>query len=1132
MNIITRRAVFLFLPLFFMADVLFALVAIPIVKPVHQTNNEQTTIRNKIDLVTNQTNLAEAEKQTILNAYLAAGDNLEELLTLEQQTQETQNQIQELPAKIKLLEKKIQEADELTKHHAQEELSQFSSDELEQRLAIEKSKRNALKSSIKQLEKQVADQLIRPQQIREQTVETKEALTKTDQELKTLNTVVRNQQEREARKTQLTSFSSKLNATLAWLDLENIVHPLRLESNNIELKLLKSQRKQLSKQIDHIEDFLTSKEQQEIDEEQIVLLRAQKEAAGKHPAIQTITQENIRYTQLLREIGIKEELYLDFNKKIETRHQQVEKDFQSAERKIELAGISPSLGNLLREQRRSLPLAKNYKKQIDNIHHEIALAGVQQLQLDETKKSLADVDRALQNILSTQVSNQLDETERLQLRNELDKLLNEQETLVMKLAAAYTAFSTILADVDFSLQQLISLGDKFDDYLSERLLWVPSAPVINKHYLLEIFQSVLWMGQMSHWQQVVIDFKHSIKARLSLTLLSILIIGLLIISRRAIHGNLKKLLKKSRKIYSDRFVFTFYGLGYVFLLALPLPLIMIFVGRLMLMEPQIAVFSHSIADGLLTAAIPLMIMQFFYLLFKPNGVLQTMFDWHEHKIQLIYQQLKWVRFVILPVMFLIGMFADQVDTKHSYTLGRMAFIVGMLAMSYILHRFAHPHKGLGQDFYQTHPNNWVCRLRYLWYCVLVLIPLVIIGFAIAGYYQSALELQQKLIVLLRLVFFSALLHGIIIRWLMLTNRSLALQNARQKKKLQEQSEGDGKDGAGAIHPEEGLILDIPKINEQSKKLLNTAIFVFLVIGSGLVLRDIFPALSVFDQVVLWQHITLVEGQKLLQPITLVNVFMGFVYFLLMLIFVKNFPSLIDLFFARKYRLSAGTRYAAIQLTGYSVIIITFIAITDELGGSWSQVQWLVAAMGVGLGFGLQEIFANMVSGVILLFERPIRVGDTVTVGDISGKVTRIQIRATTIVDWDQKELIVPNKMFITDKVINWTLTDPVTRVVIPVGISYNADEEEASRIFKQTMDESPLVLKEPSPSVFFVGFGESTLDFTLRVFVRDMEDRLPVTDDLHRRIKRAFKDHNIEIPFPQRDLHIHPSRLAMETNIT
>ena len=1130
MNVTTRYATFLLLSLFFAADSLFAQIAIPTVKPNHQINNELISIDKKIDAVTNQASLPEVKKQRILDAYQAAKNNLKELSAIERQIQEIQQQLQELPSKIEQLEKSIQKVDEEIKKQAHEELSHFSSDELNQRLVVEKTYQSALKSSITQLEVLIAEQLLQPQQIRKQIVETKDALINTEQELAALKTV-KNKQERDARKSQLSSAYSRLNATLTWLDLENIIHPLRLESNNLELQFLKTKRTQLSNQIDHIDDFLTQKEQQEIDQEQIALIRAQKEAAGKHPIIQTVAQENIRYNQLLREISIKEELYLDLTKEIEARSQQIEKDFQSAEKKIELAGIRPSLGNLLREQRRDLPLAKNYKKQIDIIHHEIAQAGVEQFQLEEAKKTLVDIDQALQARLSTEVSDRLHDSEMLQLRIELDKLLNEQKTLVFKLTTVYSEYSTILTDVDFSLQHLISLGEKFNHYLNERLLWVPSAPVINKHYLLEIYQSILWISQVSHWQQAAFDLRNSINSRQALTLLGILTIGLLILFRRKIRNNLQNLLEKSRKIYADRFEFTFYSLGYVFLLALPLPMIMAFIGWLLLMNGQVAVFSHTVADGLLAAAVPLLIMQVVYLLFMPQGVVQSMFNWHEHSIQLIHRQLKWIRLVAIPVMFFIGMFADQVDSKHSYTLGRMALIIGMLAMAYILHRFAHPKKGLGKYFYQENPNNWRSRLRYLWYSISVLIPLIIIGFAIAGYYQSALELQQKLVILLRMVFFSALLHGIIVRWLMLTNRRLALQNARKKRKLQEQAEDKDKTGADVINPEEELILDIPKINEQSKKLLNTAIFVFLVIGSGLVLRDIFPALSVFDQVVLWQHAALVDGQESLQPITLVNIFISIICLLLMLIFVKNFPSLIDLFCAGKYSMSAGSRYAAIQLTGYAVVIITFIAITDQLGGSWSQVQWLVAAMGVGLGFGLQEIFANMVSGIILLFERPIRVGDTVTVGDISGKVTRIQMRATTIVDWDQKELIVPNKMFITDKVINWTLTDPVTRVVIPVGIAYDADEAQALRILKQVTEESPWVLKEPEPTVFFVGFGDSSLDFSLRIFVSAMEDRLPATDDIHRRIRCAFKEHNIEIPFPQRDLHIRSSPFATEANI-
>ncbi|MCK5905904.1 MAG: mechanosensitive ion channel, partial [Gammaproteobacteria bacterium] len=343
-------------------------------------------------------------------------------------------------------------------------------------------------------------------------------------------------------------------------------------------------------------------------------------------------------------------------------------------------------------------------------------------------------------------------------------------------------------------------------------------------------------------------------------------------------------------------------------------------------------------------------------------------------------------------------------------------------------------------------------------------------------------------------------------------------NARQKRKLQEQAENN--ESTNTVNIEEEPLLDIPKINQQSKTILNAMIIAVLAIGSWITLQDIIPALSIFNQVVLWQHMVMVEGQELLQPITLFDIFICLVYLFLMSIFVKNFPGLTDLFLAGKFSMAAGSRYALNQLTRYAVISITFIAIASKLGGSWSQVQWLVAAISVGLGFGLQEIFANMVSGIMLLFERPVRVGDTVTVGDITGKVCRIKMRATTLIDWDQKELIIPNKTFITDKLINWSLSDTITRIVIPVGVSYDADEALTKRLLIQLVKEAPLVLQDPEPSVYFIGFGDSSLDFSVRVFVRELSDRLPVTDDLHRKIRQVFKEHNIEIPFPQRDLHI------------
>jgi potassium efflux system protein len=180
----------------------------------------------------------------------------------------------------------------------------------------------------------------------------------------------------------------------------------------------------------------------------------------------------------------------------------------------------------------------------------------------------------------------------------------------------------------------------------------------------------------------------------------------------------------------------------------------------------------------------------------------------------------------------------------------------------------------------------------------------------------------------------------------------------------------------------------------------------------------------------------------------------------------------------------------------------------------------VAALSVGLGFGLQEVVANFISGIIILFERPFRVGDVVTIGDTSGRVSRVQIRATTIVDWNRKELIVPNKEFITGKLINWSLSDKLFRVRVPVGIAYGADTDTAEKLLLKAARLNPLVVREPEPTAFFIGFGDNALNFEVRVFVNGIDNWYPMLHRLNRAIDREFRKAGISIAFPQRDVHL------------
>lgn len=1084
------------------------------VKPVTQAD-----IQQRIQAIKDKPNLSEEVKKRVLSAYSESEDNLNEIQAQEAQAIVFKQTMNGLPMEAKQLARQIAEAEINLKNRKQEKFSIFPTDELEQRLIIEKTRLSDLDAEISRMEAQIGDLMNRPQMIREKISEIKSRQAATQQEQQ--NLTVRgsdNVAEREARQIQLDTRIRMLNSTLKTLELENIADPLQLQSQKDRMHLLNLQREQLSMLIADLDNFLLDRRQQEIDKEQAELLQAEKEAEGKHPLIQAATKQNMLYNRSLQDINKNMEQFLAQKTEIDARYKQLEKDYQSAEQKINLAGLSPALGNLLREQRRNLPRRKDYKPLYENIQNEIAQTSLEMFRLDEAKKNLADVGQALLLRMDQQLPSDTDDGDKLRIRTELRMLLNDQKDLVSRLSAEYTEYAQVLGDVDFSLQQMLGSADKFGGYLDQRLLWVPSAPVIDESYLKDIFNSLLWFVSPSNWLQVAISFWHGIKAFPLVVLVGLAIVALHWRFRNVVKARLQDLLRKnSSSLYVGGFSQALHGLAYLFVLSLVGPLLMVWVGGVLALSGNGEFFSRAFAVGLFSASLSMCVIQFFYRLFKPEGLAEVLFFWQHRTANLLYSQLKWGRFVIVPAIFIVAMTGSDVFSEHSYALGRTALIVMMLALVYVLHRLAHPLIGLNKYFYQQ-SAGWISRLRYVWYAIALLVPISIIGFAVAGYYQSALELQGKLVITIRLVFITMLFHALALRWLAVTKRQLALQNARQKRKQQGEQLASGSAETG--HPVEEMLLDLSKINQQSHKLLTTVIALIVLIGCWMIWSDILPAFSVFDRVELWQYKQVLDGKEMLQPITLTNLLICLAYAGLTFVFVSNFPALVDLLSAGKFEMAAGTRYALIQLVRYVLVTIAFLSIANELGGSWSQVQWLVAALSVGLGFGLQEIFANMVSGIILLFERPIRVGDTVTVGDVTGRVSRIQMRATHIVDWDRKELVVPNKTFITDRLVNWTLSDTVTRVVVPVGVAYGVEVEFVERIFREAIKKTPSVLQDPEPNVIFNGFGDSSLHFNIHVFVRELSDRGSVTHSLHKNIYDALQANHIEIPFPQRDVHI------------
>ncbi|MGN7613773.1 mechanosensitive ion channel family protein, partial [Magnetococcales bacterium HHB-1] len=266
----------------------------------------------------------------------------------------------------------------------------------------------------------------------------------------------------------------------------------------------------------------------------------------------------------------------------------------------------------------------------------------------------------------------------------------------------------------------------------------------------------------------------------------------------------------------------------------------------------------------------------------------------------------------------------------------------------------------------------------------------------------------------------------------------------------------------------------------------------------------------------------------LELVTLADLFR----FIIALFFIGwiswQLPKLYELILFQRKKWDIGLRYALVTVSRYLIIIVGILFSLHFLRLELSQIGWLVAAMSVGIGFGLQEIFANFVSGIILLLERPIRVGDMVTVGEITGKVTRINIRATTVENLDMQELLIPNKDLITQKVTNWTLSDSILRIVLPIRIAYGSNVDLAIETLLKIAQEEPKVLEHPAPEVIFISHGPSAIEFELRVFLPNPHIRMAMRSQINQKIIKAFAELNIKIPLPQQSTSMQPGWLSNE----
>ena len=451
-------------------------------------------------------------------------------------------------------------------------------------------------------------------------------------------------------------------------------------------------------------------------------------------------------------------------------------------------------------------------------------------------------------------------------------------------------------------------------------------------------------------------------------------------------------------------------------------------------------------------------------------------------------------------------------------LGEINTIVALLfCIVIIAPRFVRTEKSLNSSVTDQRDRTLLKIMRVL----LQLVPVILIALVALGYYYTALNLITHIInTYIAWVVWSLVRHTIY-RGITVASRRLAYRRLQEKRQQKQQDSSDtsaSDDVVVITEQEEGLALN--EVRSQLLRFADLFIWTALFAIFYYVWSDLVTVVSYLRDITLWQQTSTTEAGVVTETISLFNLIVALIIVVITYILVRNIPGILEVLIFSRVKLSQGTPYTITTLLTYIFVAVGGAWAFSTLGMSWSKLQWLFAALSVGLGFGMQEIFANFVSGIILLFERPIRVGDTVTINDVTGTVAKIRIRAITMIDPDRKEVIVPNKSFVTGQVTNWALSNTVTRLVVSVGVAYGSDLDLVKRLLLQAAHEQPNVLKDPEPRALFLTFGASTLDHELRVYVGQVSERNDTLDALNRRVNQLFAENNIDIAFNQLDIFI------------
>lgn len=824
----------------------------------------------------------------------------------------------------------------------------------------------------------------------------------------------------------------------------------------------------------------------QVSQEQVQLPAA---LAG-HPLLNAAREQNQALSERFQAIGAEVNGLIRESIESKTRLDRVRSLSRTVNDQIRMLDGSLLLSRILYEQQKSLPELKP----LNDLEKRITDTRLAQFDISQQRQALAARDIAVEDTaLST--------GEREQVQRVLDRLLRARDDLLNQLDQELGRKLNVLVRVQLNQTQLHGIITDLGDIISEQTFWMPSTQPLSLDWLTLFPQQV--HDEFSHipWSDILSRSSKLLRDKWPWLLLPLALAGALWLPRTRLRVRINRLNSDIGFLKRDSQHHTPMSIFYTALLCAPLPVIFTVTAWGLWVQP--GTLSSVLASALFKIGLLWLVFALCYRLLANNGIAQRQFRWSKKKNLQLRRRLLIVGLTMVPMTLVIAFGEEWPSQLSNDRIGLVTMVAGLILISIALSRAA--------LVYPTRTYSRAFKVIATTLCAGI--PLVLVVLIGLGYYYTSVRLAGRLIDSFYLLLLWILCDATAVRGLAVAAQRLAYKRAVA------QREAEPKESLEGVEVEEPQ-LDLQQINQQSLRLIRLA----LVLGFGALLywvwADILSAFSYTDSILLWRT---TEGQGLNAtelPISLGDVITSLAIGVGTLLLAINLPGLLEVLLLSRLTLKPGTNYATTTLLSYLIVMVGIIVALGSLGLSWSKMQWLVAALGVGLGFGLQEIFANFISGIIILFERPIRIGDVITIDDLSGTVSRIRIRATTVIDFDHKEIIIPNKTFVTERLINWSLTDNITRLTLKLGFAYGSDLNRCRDILDRAARENPRVLRDPEPLILFMSFGPSSLEHELRVHVKEIGDILAATDELNRAITELCREYDVELAFNQLDVHL------------